>query len=307
MQMLAVLGVGAIGGVVAAELVIAGHPVTGCVRTPFETLVREGGERPLRTTLPLSVDPTAPRPAGLHWLLLATKAHQTPDAMRWFEAWDDGRVRLAVLQNGVEHRERVAPWISAERVVPVVVGCPATAVAPGHIVQRGPAKLWVPDDTNGRDFATLFEGSGADVTPEADFTTSAWRKLCLNVVGGAIASLAGRAMPEITHPAKRDLALALARECVAVARAEGAALDADFADRVALGQAEATSGGTPSTLTDRLAGRPLEADARNGAVVRIGARHGIATPVNACATELMARIHDQPGEDRLDALAAALP
>lgn len=307
MRMLAVLGVGAIGGVVAAELVIAGHPVTGCVRTPFETLVREEGGRSQRTTLPLMMDPKAARPADLRWLLLATKAHQTPGAMRWCEAWDDGRLRLAVLQNGVEHRERVAPWIAAERVVPVVVGCPATAVAPGHIVQRGPARLWVPNDANGRDFAALFEGSGAAVTPEADFITSAWRKLCVNVVGGAIAPLAGRAMPEIAHPAKRDLALALARECVAVARAEGAALDAAFADRVALGQVEAKSGGTPSTLTDRLAGRPLEADARNGAVVRIGARHGIATPVNARAAQLMARIHAQPGEDRLGALAAALP
>ena len=305
--MLAVVGVGAIGGVCAADLLVAGRSVTGCVRTPFPALVREFRGEAFRSELPLVGDLDAPRPSGLEWILLATKAHQTPDAMRWFEAWDDGALRLAVLQNGVEHVERVAPWVVSERVVPVVVGCPATAIAPGHVVQRGPARMWVPEGPTGEAFAALFEGSRADVVVEPDWQTAAWRKLCLNVVGGAIAPLAGRPVPEVTHPRKRELAVALALECAAVARAEGAALDDAFAEQVGTGQADAARGGTPSTLTDRLAGRPLEADARNGAVVRLGARHGIPTPINARATELMADIHARAGEDRLPELVAALP
>ena len=68
----------------------------------------------------------------------------------------------------------------------------------------------------------------------------------------------------------------------------------------------ARRGGVPSTLTDRRAGRPLEADARNGAVARVGARHGIATPANARATELMRQIHRRPDVDAIPELAAAL-
>ena len=41
-----------------------------------------------------------------------------------------------------------------------------------------------------------------------------------------------------------------------------------------------------SMLTDRRAGQLLEANARNGAVVRIGARHGIATPLNGALPAL---------------------
>jgi 2-dehydropantoate 2-reductase len=35
-----------------------------------------------------------------------------------------------------------------------------------------------------------------------------------------------------------------------------------------------------SMLFDRLAGRPLEWEARNGVISRLGARHGIPTPAS---------------------------
>jgi 2-dehydropantoate 2-reductase len=42
-----------------------------------------------------------------------------------------------------------------------------------------------------------------------------------------------------------------------------------------------------SILADRLAGRPMEIDARNGVVVRLGAKHGVPTPLNAFAAALL--------------------
>jgi 2-dehydropantoate 2-reductase len=40
-------------------------------------------------------------------------------------------------------------------------------------------------------------------------------------------------------------------------------------------------------LADRLAGRPMEYDARNGVIVRRGARHGVAAPMNALMVALL--------------------
>ena len=42
-----------------------------------------------------------------------------------------------------------------------------------------------------------------------------------------------------------------------------------------------------SMLADRQAGRPMEIDARNGVVVRLGRRHGIPTPVNEMVVALL--------------------
>ena len=300
----AVLGVGAVGGVCAARLCERRSHVVLCTRRPFEELVVEAPDRTLRLRPRVVGSPAEVVPVG--WLLLATKAHQVDGAATWLEALTGPDTRIAVLQNGVEHAQRVVRWADPARVVPVVVDCPCTAIQPGHIVQRRPARLVVPDGPDGRVFAELFAGTDVDVRPTDDFTSAAWRKLCWNVASGAIAALAGRPLPEIADEQVGALARALIAEAVAVGRAEGATLEGSLADDIARALCEKGSRGRPSTLTDRLARRPLEVDARNGAVARLGAHHGIPIPVNAKAAELMATCHEDPGDDRLDALRAAL-
>jgi 2-dehydropantoate 2-reductase len=301
---IAVVGVGAIGGVCAANLVAAGHDVVCCVRRPFDTLLLESPDGRLESHPRVETKPA--RVGGARWILFATKAHQTQAAAAWLEALRGADTRLAVLQNGVEHVERLSPWFDPARIVPVVVGCPATATAPGRIGQRRPARLTLPDDPAAQEFAALFAGTAVTAETTADWPTAAWQKLCFNVTGGALAALSGDPRPQAPHPRRGELAQALAHECADAARAEGADVSPAFADRVAQGAVEPPRGGSPSTLTDRRNGRPLEFDARNGAVVRAGARHGIDTPVNARAALLMAEAHLEPERDLLPALAQAL-
>jgi 2-dehydropantoate 2-reductase len=42
-----------------------------------------------------------------------------------------------------------------------------------------------------------------------------------------------------------------------------------------------------SMVADRRAGRAMEIDARNGVIVRLGRKHGIATPMNALMVALL--------------------
>ena len=50
-------------------------------------------------------------------------------------------------------------------------------------------------------------------------------------------------------------------------------------------------GNPPDSLNsmhaDRLAGRPMELDARNGVIIRLGRTHGIPTPYNEMAVGLL--------------------
>jgi 2-dehydropantoate 2-reductase len=192
-----------------------------------------------------------------------------------------------VLQNGVEQRAMVEPLTAPGTViVPAAVWCPAQAVAPGRFKLSGEPLLRVPAGEPGRRLADLLAGS-AQVELAEDFTTEAWRKLCVNAVAGLMV-LTGRRSGMFRQPAIQALARDLVTECVAVARAEGARLDASEADAVLAFLTGLPEDQATSILTDREAGRPLEWDARNGVISRLGARHGIPTPVSDVIVPLLA-------------------
>jgi 2-dehydropantoate 2-reductase len=93
-------------------------------------------------------------------------------------------------------------------------------------------------------------------------------------------------------PESRALALALATECVAVGRAEHARLSdsvpVEIVDEIA---AKAPDRGS-SILRDRLASRPLEWEARNAIIQKLGRCHGIPTPVSDVIVPLLAAYSD---------------
>ena len=290
MSTIAVVGVGAVGGVAAAHLCAeGGNDMLLCVREPFDELVVEGPAGILRATPRVVTTPKDLQP--VHWVLLATQAHQTDGAADWLRTLTASQTTVAILQNGVEHKERVAPYANSATLLPTVVECLAIKIAPGRIVQRIAAQLIVPATEVGQNFAQLFAGTGVTVTVTTDFVTAAWRKLCLNVAGGAITALTDRTLGVMQRPDVAQVARDLIYECLLVGRAEGAVLDEGLVEEIVMSMILSPAEAGTSMLTDRRAGRLLEADARNGAVVRIGARHGIETPLNRALTALLNALH----------------
>ena len=93
------------------------------------------------------------RPAD--WVLLAVKAHQTPGAAGWLSALCGPATTVAVLQNGIDHVERVGPLVGDAEVLPVVNWCPVEPVAPGRVRQRDALRLAVPAGAAGEGLAAL--------------------------------------------------------------------------------------------------------------------------------------------------------
>jgi 2-dehydropantoate 2-reductase len=227
------------------------------------------------------------------WVLLATKAHQTPGAREWLQALCRPSTVVAVLQNGVEHEKRVAPHVNGARVLPVIVTGAVDRLGPGRCRARGNARLTVPDDDAGRRFRELAHDTGLDVCCDPDFVTAAWKKLCANSLGGALTVLTRQPMGVLHQPGMADLARELLAECARVARAEGASIEEGYEGRLVADLLQGSPSASPSILKDALAKRPLEYDARNAAVVRFGARHGIPTPLNTMASTLLGALSAQ--------------
>jgi 2-dehydropantoate 2-reductase len=277
---IALIGPGAIGGTVGLALAQQGHDLVVCANQEFSELAVTRADSKERRSRPVTVITAPPEAGPADWVLLCVKSHQTASAAAWLKATLGPHTRLAVLQNGVEHRARVAPYVTGgNAVVPVMVMLPAERTAPGEIVLHGSAALTVPDDAAGRDFAALFAGSFVRAGTDADFPSRAWEKLCLNAPGGALSVLTLHPGPIAQSKDLAELARLLVEECMAVGRAEGAKFPDGFAAQVvAMFQRPGARGN--SMYYDRRDGKPLEWDARNGVIARLGARHRIATPIS---------------------------
>lgn len=284
MAEVAIIGPGCVGGVMAATLQRAGHDVTVCARRALGEVVVGLTTGDVKLTAPVLMDPTQGR--VVDWVLVTTKAYDAAGAAQWFPKLVGPRTRVAVLQNGVEHRERFARWLPAEKILPVMVDCPAERPSAARVVQRARGKMLVPQGRDGAGFVQLFPGDGPEVTETADFTTAIWKKLSLNSPG-AINALLLQPTGVFHDEAIGRLALEMIRETMAVGTAEGAVIEDAYAEQLLAGFRAAPRDGINSLHADRAAGKPMEVDARNGAVVRFGKKHGIATPRNAMAVDLL--------------------
>lgn len=243
---------------------------------------------------PVETDPTAAAPADV--VFLAVKATQLAEASSsWLPAVCHPGTIVCILQNGVEQTATLSPFLpEGATSLASVVWFPAQARPDQTVQLRGEPHLSIPVSPESVRVVEALRGTRCRVDVAPDFVALAWRKLLQNAAAGLMA-LTGRRAGMFARSDIAELTLAYLRECVAVARAEGAELDDTVpAEIVARFQAFPADMST-SILTDREAGRPLEWDVRNGVVSRLGRRHGIPTPLSDVIAILLAVTSDGPG------------
>jgi 2-dehydropantoate 2-reductase len=287
---IAIVGVGAIGGALAGLLAEnQQHEIVLCTRRPVQSLLVQS---PAGSTQINFRNWTSPAQAeAVDFVLVATKTYDAETTAAWFPRLTTNDTPVAIVQNGVEHRERFAQWLKPEQILPVIIDCPCERMPesqPGtqHVLRRATALIKTDNSPLGLQLTALLAGSDAEITLVEDFVTAAWSKLCINSAGAlnAITSLPA----EIIHqPEIAAIAAGMVSECAAVARAVGAKLDEKIVAQVMDGYRAQAPKSVNSMLADRLAGRTMEIDARNGVIVRRGAEFGIATPLNAMAVALL--------------------
>lgn len=290
---IAVVGLGAIGGVIAGSLAaVDRHEVIVCAKSRIDRLIVERPNDTVEVSVRAMTDPADAEPAD--WVLLCTKAHQTPSISPWLGGLCGSQTRVAVLQNGIRHVDRLAPLVGTATVVPTVVYYNGERLAPDRMRFRhaGEYDLAVQDDTDGGAFAELLAGTPMRVLRTTDFDTFAWRKLLINAVANPITALTLQRQAVFRREDIKTLCLAILEEAAAVGRADGARLYVDEADRVLATLLTYPAEAGTSMYFDRLAGRPFEFEALTGAVVAAGERHRVPTPLNGMLLTLLRAISD---------------
>ena len=285
----AILGAGAIGGLVGTVLASLGEDVTVVVRpeklSSFpRSLVLERPSGSL--TAPAKAVATLTEPVDVLWI--ATKTYQLETALEAVQVLPGWVVPLL---NGVDHIAVLAARFGRERVVPATIAVEAERIAPGRFVQRSPFVRFnlaaSGERLLGAIVARLVDlGFTCQFIPNEQ--TLLWSKLCFLAPLALVTSASGTNVGEILADAawKQKLSSALAEAC-AVAKASGAEVDA----RQLQGVFDGVPPGMRSSMQkDLAAGRQLELDAIGGPIVRGGEQYGIDV---STTVKLMAAIRSK--------------
>jgi 2-dehydropantoate 2-reductase len=291
MAEVAVVGPGSVGAFFAAHLAASGRDVLACARRPFDEYVIESPSVPVRAAANVVTDP-GDVDRNANWVLVAVKSQQTDAAAPWLDRLCGPDTTVVVLQNGIEGEERLAPLCGEAEVVAAVVYCATELVAPGHVVHRQSQMLIVPEREASHRFAALFGATPIEIRVTDAYLTEAWRKLGINVMANGVTALTGRPLGVFHRPDIELLGRRLLLETWAVAAADGAELGPADVDAFFEGFGQVDPEGPTSMLQDRRAGRATEHDALYGAVIRAGARLGIATPMAETVGALLAALEE---------------
>ncbi len=266
------MGAGAVGGYIGARLHRGGHDVLFVARGKhLEALLRDGlrldagGDR-LRLVVRAS---DRPEPADL--VLFCVKSYDTERAAAQLP---EG-ARVLSLQNGLGNVEKLrARFLGALTGIAYVS---AEVVEPGRIVHTAGGSVVV--ESRAADLKAAFEGSGISCEVSEDITRDVWEKLAANAVFNSIATAWACEIGDLLEPEHRPRAERAFDELYAVARALGIGIRAEARER-AFAWARAHPVFRTSTQQDALRGKPLEADALNGELVRLARQAGVPVPTH---------------------------
>jgi 2-dehydropantoate 2-reductase len=298
MASVAVIGPGSIGAALAAALHLRGHAVALIARQVRDhiTVKVDGGFEPSTIVVP-GIEVRDPIDLSrFDAVVLATKTTQVQAAAPLIRAAHRGELPVFIVQNGVDHRERLEAVVGDDPqglLVPVVVYLAGHRTADGVVHVGGPGRLVLPVGPHSERLGEWLDPRLIEVRITRDFTTHAWRKLLINASTGVFGVLSGRGLGVVDDPEARQLVTALMAEAAQVGRAEGAELAPDIAEQLTALVVASTGDHLPSIAQDRRDGLPSEWRERNEVVVRLAERHGIEVPLNRLATALI-RLGEPP-------------
>ena len=337
---IAVLGAGAIGSNVAADLAMAGYRPT--VIDPWPAQVDALRTFGLKVQLPDGELQCPPLDAynlcdmarlrrDFDVVLLAVKAQDA----RWMAEFIAPYVKssgvVVGLMNGMMD-DTIAGVIGHSRTVGCVLELSAESFEPGRVRRKTPrARTWIAlGELDGRMTARLLElqsilSNVAHVDLTSNIAGAKWTKLVANtIILAPFAMLGADSYDALREPDMLAFAVRIGKETIAVGQALGYRLEPVF------GLTADEMGDEPGTIAEKLAttlaghvgkksrnavlqdhikGRRTETNQLNGLVVTQGRAVGIATPANeavATITQRKERGELEPAPTNL-ALARALP
>lgn len=312
-----VIGCGAIGSYMGGSLELSGHTVTYLEKPGAATELRQRGlrlhlqGREVYLSDPHVVDsiPAALEMGEYEVGIFALKAYDTQEAVQNLQPFQERLPPLLCLQNGVENESLLAAALGEDKVI---AGCVTSAIgriAVGEVrLERLRGSGIAAGHPLSERLVNIFNEAGLNARLYPLAAEMKWSKMLTNLLANATSAILDMHPAEIfAHPGLFRLEIEQLREALQVmhalhihvvdlpgtpVRALAFAVQSLPAGLSRPVLRRAVGGGRgekmPSFYLDLKSGKgKSEVDYLNGAVVRLGAQVGVATPLNRLLTEIL--------------------
>jgi 2-dehydropantoate 2-reductase len=295
-----IMGAGGLGGYFGARLAAAGNDVAFIARGAHLTAIREHGLRVesalgnlhLRDVVATD-DPGTLSPADV--VMIAVKLWDTEAAAEAVRPLVRPGTAVVSFQNGVSKDDVLTSILGREAVIGGVGQIGVVIASPGVIRHTGTmAKLIFGelDNTRSSRVEALLDActaAGIDAEIAENINLAIWQKFAFLVpMSACTAAMRSSIGPIRANPRTRAFLLDITREVVAVGRALGINLADDFVEQRMAFVETLPPQMTASMQGDLARGNRLELPWLSGAVVELGKRIGVPTPLNRAVADILA-------------------
>jgi 2-dehydropantoate 2-reductase len=229
-------------------------------------------------------DPGSVGPMDL--IIIFVKSYDTAKAARDALPMASDETVFLSLQNGLGNIDEIAEAAGRHRIIRGVTAQGSTLLGPGEIYHagRGPTVIGELDDApteRARRISEAFNHAGIPTEISTNVLGALWSKILINVGINPLTALTGLRNGELLeHPEIKAVMKRAVEEAMMVTLGLGIETGLDDPVERVYAVAEATAANRSSMLQDMERGRRTEIDALNGAIVELGRRVGVETPVN---------------------------
>lgn len=287
-----VFGTGGMGGFFGGKLLQAGHHVRFLARGPHLQAMKKGGLKihssaGTWTTPPDTALESTKESEPVDVVLFCVKAYDTEAAAKQLDPVLSPHTIILSLQNGVENEEIIRRHIPRGRVYGGIAYISSRITAPGEITETGGLQRIVfgpmhgPIDRQAKDVHEAFAKSDIRAELRQEIVGELWKKFVFISSMGSMTAVTRLNQGEIlaSRPTL-DVVFRAMHEATAVGKAHGVTIEAIDPARVIEGLKRFDSGTRSSMYFDLINEKPMEVEALNGTIVRLGTSYGIDTPIH---------------------------
>ena len=305
-----VMAAGAVGGYFGGMLAKSGEDVVVIARGPNLKAIQKNG---LRVESVASGNFTVQLPAAdcldgswsADLVLLCVKSYHNEHAIQVIKPAVGDSTTILTLENGIGSGDQLAAAFGKDKVLLGAAYIGAKRTEPGVFAEVDGSVRVVFGEEDGREstkaiaVGDVLKKTGAEIELSSNVLKALWNKFVYICALSGMTCVTRSTFAEVMDtPETHSLVRRVMQEAAAVGKAKDVNLDDNVVESTMAHFEKVKHELISSMYADLEAGNPLELDALNGAIARLGKEVGVATPVNDFITACLA-LADNRGRARL--------